>query len=345
MNIEGLEVKKNKKGTPTYWKDDILVGKKCTKCGKDKEMSEFNFRNKKKRWYTNICKECGRERDKKRFQDKHEQELERFRRYNKIRKRNKRQKTETNISDRVYFDNEKMLEVRINGKGGITYWKDGVMVAKRCLKCNEDKNISEFSIRNKKKNSYSAHCKKCVAETSKIWRETNEEYFNKINKEAHIKRKTKNILKLTEMLEQINPILKGLNLKAFGRIYKITNTKTGRVYIGQSTNNLNIRYNGEMIKTWIKERQTYNKQKFLEELIEEDFKLEEAIAVGVCKYHLDKLEAYYINKYDSYNNGYNNQEGNHITTDGIEEFNQILSDHNLEFKDGKLTQIKAPTQK
>ena len=48
MNLEGLEVKKNKKGTPTYWKDDILVGKKCTKCGKDKEISEFNFRNKKK---------------------------------------------------------------------------------------------------------------------------------------------------------------------------------------------------------------------------------------------------------------------------------------------------------
>ena len=31
-------------------------------------------------------------------------------------------------------------------------------------------------------------------------------------------------------------------------------------------------------------------------------------------------------------------------SDGIKEFNEILADHNLEFKDGKLIQIKAPTQ-
>ena len=332
MNIEGLETR-IKRGTTIYWKDGVLVGRKCTKCGRDKEISEFNFKDKKKGTYRSICKECEKEKNRKYFQNNRERVLKQ--RYGKARRHKNK---------RVYFDNEKMLEVRINGKGGITYWKDGVMVAKRCLKCNEDKNISEFSIRNKKKNSYSAHCKKCVAETSKIWRETNEEYFNKINKEAHIKRKTKNILKLTEMLEQINPILKELNLKAFGSIYKITNTKTGRVYIGQSTNSLNIRYNRNAIKSWIKERRTYNKQMFLEELKEEDFTIE-IIDIGVCRYHINKLEAYYINLYDSYRNGYNNQEGNYASTDGIEEFNQILSDHNLEFKDGKLIQIKAPTDR
>ena len=74
------------------------------------------------------------------------------------------------------------------------------------------------------------------------------------------------------------------------------------------------------------------------------FMVTETLDVAFCQYHLDKLEAYWINHYDSYNNGYNNTIGNHNTDDGIEDFNQILSEHNLEFKDGKLIQIKSTHQ-
>ena len=52
--------------------------------------------------------------------------------------------------------------------------------------------------------------------------------------------------------------------------------------------------------------------------------------VAFCQYHLDKLEAYYINKYGSCNNGYNNEHGNHNTDDGLEEFIKILQRYNLE---------------
>ena len=62
--------------------------------------------------------------------------------------------------------------------------------------------------------------------------------------------------------------------------------------------------------------------------------------MAFCQYHLDKLEAYYIDKYGSYNNGYNNNSGHHKTDDYIEEFNQILLEHNLEFVDGKLIENK-----
>ena len=120
------------------------------------------------------------------------------------------------------------------------------------------------------------------------------------------------------------------------------NTKTGHKYIGQTTQPLKTRYNGSnIVKGWIEDRLKYNGQKFTEELIEKDFIVTETLDVAFCQYHLDKLEAYYIDKYDSFLNGYNNQPGNHNTDDGIEEFNQILSDHNLEFKDGKLIQIKS----
>jgi hypothetical protein len=62
----------------------------------------------------------------------------------------------------------------------------------------------------------------------------------------------------------------------------------------------------------------------------------ELFDVGCCEYHLNVLEAYWINHYDSYNNGYNNTAGNHITDDGLEEFIEILEQHNLEFIDGQI---------
>ena len=77
-------------------------------------------------------------------------------------------------------------------------------------------------------------------------------------------------------------------------------------------------------------------QKFNEELNEKDIKVTEVLAVGCCKYHLDKLEVFYINKYNSFNEGYNNNAGHHNTSDGIEEFYKILKDYNLLFVDGEL---------
>lgn len=117
------------------------------------------------------------------------------------------------------------------------------------------------------------------------------------------------------------------------------NTKTDHIYIGQTIKPLKERYKSNIIQGWIEERLKYNGQKFTEELIEEDFVLTEALDVAFCQYHLDKLEAYWINKYDSFLNGYNNREGNHNTDDGIEEFNQILLENNLQFIDGKLVKI------
>ena len=129
-------------------------------------------------------------------------------------------------------------------------------------------------------------------------------------------------------------------LPIYGYIYKFENIKTKRVYIGQTITLLKYRYGIDVIKKWIEERKHYENQKFTEELIEEDFIVTETLDVAFCQYHLDKLEAYYINKYNSCENGYNNEYGNHNTNNGIEEFNQILSEHNLEFVDGKLIENK-----
>lgn len=128
-------------------------------------------------------------------------------------------------------------------------------------------------------------------------------------------------------------------MPVYGYIYKITNTKTNHTYIGQTTTLLKLRYRLDIIRGWIKERKERTNQKFIEELNEEDLELTEILDVAFCQYHLDKLEVYYINKFNCCDNGYNTHPGNHKSKDGIEEFNQILLKHNLEFIDGELRRI------
>ena len=119
------------------------------------------------------------------------------------------------------------------------------------------------------------------------------------------------------------------------------NIKTDHIYIGQTIRPLSRRYKSNIIKGWIEDRLAKNNQKFTEELIEEDFIVTELFDIAFCQYHLDKLEAYYIDKYDSYNNGYNNNAGHHDTDDGIEEFNQILKENNLQFINGQLLRMEV----
>ena len=151
--------------------------------------------------------------------------------------------------------------------------------------------------------------------------------------------KQENIENITNMLEEIDPILKELNLPIYGYIYKIENIVTGRVYIGQTIRPLKERYKGGVVKGWIKDRRKRQSQKFLEELIEENFVFTEVLAVGISQYHLDKLESYWIKEYNSCENGYNNQPGNHKSEEGLKEFNEILKANNLEFINGELRRI------
>ena len=49
--------------------------------------------------------------------------------------------------------------------------------------------------------------------------------------------------------------------------------------------------------------------------------------------------AYYIDKYNSFYNGYNNTLGNFNTDDGIEEFENILNQYSLEYSNGELRRL------
>ena len=201
--------------------------------------------------------------------------------------------------------------------------------------------------------AYREENKEYCKEKNRRWEENNKEkrrqryirdyeYYKEYRKQHSRKEKEDNITKITNMLHQTNSILKRIGIEAYGYIYKVTGPNN-HYYIGQSTQMLERRYKNGTINGWIKDRKNKVNQKFLEELEEESNFSIEIIDYGICQYHLDKLEVYYINKYDSCNNGYNNYEGNHNTTDGLEEFLQILKENGLEFIDNKL-QIKNTHQ-
>ena len=279
--FEGLEKRVNNKGTISYWKDDKMVSKYCTKCGELKSIEEFNYQIKKESTYKSMCKECERQYKK----DNGERYKEG---YKKWYRNNKERKKETN---KKYF--QKHAE----------YYKEYYRINKR-----------EYYIKNA-------------------------EQIIEYKKQRRKDMKHENIKNITNMIEEIDPILKELNLPVYGYIYKIENIVTGRVYVGQTIRPLTERYHGGVVRGWIKERKKKQNQKFLEELIEENFVYEEVVAVGISQYHLDKLESYWIKEYNSCENGYNNYPGNHKSRDGLNEFNEILKENNLEFVDGELRRI------
>lgn len=101
-------------------------------------------------------------------------------------------------------------------------------------------------------------------------------------------------------------------------IYKITNLLNNQIYIGLTTRTVDARW---------KEHCRHNSQlidKAIEELGKENFSIE---TIEECdEDNLDDREQYWINYYDSFNNGYNNtlggRDNNYIMTDKI---NLVLS--------------------
>ena len=322
--FETTEKRINKQyGTITYWKDGVMIGRRCTKCGEDKVINEFGFDGRKR--HKAHCKEC----ERKRVKEYRKNNIE------KCRASTKKYAQENAEKMKEYWKQyrQEHLEHKkeINKKYREEH-KEEIALKKKQY-CQENR---EAILKNKKR--YYQENKEKFSERKKQQYKENPEYFKERAKYYHELYKNEELQNLTNMLKQINPILKKLNLKAYGSVYKVTNIKTRRVYIGQTTVPLRKRYRSNVVKGWINERKGYENQKFLEELNEEDLKIE-IIDVAVCQYHLDKLEAYWIDYYNSYNDGYNNNYGNYKTDDGLEEFEQILKENGLQFIDGKLVKI------
>lgn len=121
-----------------------------------------------------------------------------------------------------------------------------------------------------------------------------------------------------------------------GKIYIIRNSINNKVYIGQTTQSLNKRFNGHCcysksdrsVNMYIKRAiRKYGRNNFSIELLEE------------CSIEdLNTREQYWINRYDSYNNGYNltlgGQDSNYFNLHRLEDTVDIkkFKEYIIEFK-------------
>ena len=323
-------------------------GKVCSKCGVWKPLEEYCKYKRNKDGRCSYCKECKnkynkqwRENNPEYNKQWHENNKEHKKEYNKQWRRNngwrykeyEKQWKEAN-KERV---KEQYAKWKENNKDKMKeydkQWRENNKEQfeeyhKRYREVNKDK-IKQWKEANKER----------VKEYNKIYHREWDKNNNDKVREYKRKEKENNLIKIANLLDQINPFFKQLNLPVYGYIYKFENVKTRHVYIGQSIRPLKERYKGGIVKSWIKDRLKKQKQNFKDELIEEDIEVTEVLDVACCQYHLNILEANYITKYDSYNNGYNNNAGHYKDDTGKEEFEQILKENGLQFIDGKLIAI------
>ena len=128
------------------------------------------------------------------------------------------------------------------------------MILKTCLKCKERKPHSEFSKDKSNKDGLQRWCKKCRNQQHKQYYKENTEkerqrkkQYYKENPEKERQRKKQYYKENTEKIKQLNKQYYKENAEKIKQrkkqyyknlsaaVYKIENTKTGQVYIGQST--------------------------------------------------------------------------------------------------------------
>lgn len=113
------------------------------------------------------------------------------------------------------------------------------------------------------------------------------------------------------------------------KIYKITNLKTLKSYVGFTRNNINRRFSGH------RKDSTRTNTKFATALREypnrDDWKIE-LIEENIPQNEIIEKESNYIKLYDTYNNGYNSNKGNTGNVKGnfkhTEEFKKCASERN-----------------
>ena len=267
-----------------YDNEGNLISKECTCCHEVKLVSEFHKHIRKIDGFHSECKECNkkyRQENKKSIKEYHKK----YYQENKESKREYQRKydQENKESKREYYQGNKEFKREYN---------------KKRYQENKDK----------------------IKEKHKKYREENKDKINKRQREYG---KEYNDKKVQEALQQIKTEVESNpekynyreGEKIYGVIYLVNNIKSNKYYVGQTTRAFNIRYKSG----WLHEHGCKNSVK--EDLGlygENSFKYIKLFKVAHSQYELDKLEAYYIDYYNSYENGYNETRGNIFTDRGKE---------------------------
>lgn len=279
-----------------YDDEGKLIKKQCGKCGEIKNIEEFYKRKRNKDGFYSDCKICIKKIQKKYYEDNKDKRIEYQLKYNEDNKEKlKEYKKE--------WGNERKEELK--------------EYKKKYNEKNKEKNKEH------KKKYYEENKEYIIEHTKKYYEENKEhllncskQYYNK-NRDAILERINKHYYETIECAKnQVYDNFTKNNYPnydiQYGIIYGVHNKITNRWYIGQTTKNFDIRYNGDFFKNKLKEMNENNKYlllKDLEEYGEESFEFKEILDVAFSPMELDEKEIYYIDYYEAYNKGYNSNRG------------------------------------
>ena len=263
-----------------YDNEGNLISKECSCCHKVKPVSEFNKHKSRADGLHSECKEC-----RKKYRQENKDKIKQY----------KKQYQKDNA--------ERIKEYHKQ------YRKDNADRIKQYQKDNTE-SLKEY------KKQYYKDSAESLKEHFKKYYKNNAESFKEYYKEYNTK-------KVEEALQQIkteiesNPdkynYIKGKEI--YGIIYLVYNTESNKYYVGQTTVGFDNRYP----LGWLYEHSKKDTVKYDLELYgENSFEYIKLFKVAYSQHELDKIEAYYINYYDSYENGYNETRGNIFTDRGKE---------------------------
>ena len=176
------------------------------------------------------------------------------------------------------------------------YDDEGKLVKLECGRCGIVKYVSEFRKHRGKKDGVNTFCRECKSQHSAQYRQD--------NADIEIKRIYKNV---TQKLYPNSGV-------QYGIIYGVYCTESDRWYVGQTQTSFQHRYHGDFFTNKVNELSDSNDKKHLlqqdiEKFGAENFEIHEVLDVAFSARELDEKEVYYIDKYNSYMEGYNSNRG------------------------------------
>lgn len=287
-----------------YDNENNLISRECSCCHKIKSIEYFNKRSQDKDGQDSICIQCKSEKRKQHRKDNLQEVREKEKVYRD------RHKDKIKEASKIYRLKNKDKIREANKKYSLKN-KDRIREAnKEHYKQNKDKKI------NYQKEYYRQNIDK-VLDYHKQYYEQN---FESMNKQKKQKRNQKIQEALQEIKIEVEKEPEKYNYtedkEIYGIIYLVHNIESNKYYVGQTTIGFDNRYPSG----WLYRHKNKDTVKHDLELYgENSFKYTKIFKVAYSQYELDKLEAYYINYYNSYENGYNENSGNIFTNRGKEE--------------------------
>ena len=322
-----------KKIIKNYDDEGNLISKECSCCHEIKPVSEFHKCKRNTDGLQLKCKRCSKEYSKEYYKDNAESlkkyskeyykdNTERIKQYQKdnaerikeYKKEYSKQYYQDNaevIKDKQkqYYQNNAEKVKKYNREYGEKYRQDNKEKIKEYDKQYRQDNAEHYK-------KYRQDNKEKKKEYDKQYRQDNAEKIKKYKKQYRNKQIEESLQQIKEEIEK-DPekynYTEGKDI--YGIIYLVHNIKSDRYYVGQTTIGIDNRYN----KGWLYEHSYKNSVKEDLELYgENSFEYIKLFKVAYSQYELDKLEAYYIDYYNSYENGYNETRGNIFTDRGKE---------------------------